>query len=243
MDGLSFVDIFETKGIEYVLVLAFLVAFMLFIKFLNTTPRKVAAAAALQPHKEGFAIANDVYLAPGHSWVTVGSGGMISVGINEFLSRLVGKVDKVEIPVRGAEIKRGEPLFTLYQSGRKLVVPSPMTGTVSKVNSDLLSDTSHLEMLPDEWMLNLKPTALAWELSSLRVGRSASSWISNELERLRDFLASHYGQPSLAGETLYDGGLTTVGSLAQLEDEAWACLIHEFINPDQGQKCNNCGSE
>jgi hypothetical protein len=40
MDGFTFVDIFETKGIEYILVLVFLVVFIFFMRALTKeTPR------------------------------------------------------------------------------------------------------------------------------------------------------------------------------------------------------------
>jgi len=40
MDGNSFVDIFATKGIEYLLVIGFLVLFVIFMRFLLADGRR-----------------------------------------------------------------------------------------------------------------------------------------------------------------------------------------------------------
>ena len=44
MEGFSYNDIFATKGIEYLLVLAFLVGFILLLKYLGMPLRRLATA-------------------------------------------------------------------------------------------------------------------------------------------------------------------------------------------------------
>ena len=45
MDGFSYVDIFSTKGIEYLLVIVFFVAFVLFTRALGSTRRTCGKSA------------------------------------------------------------------------------------------------------------------------------------------------------------------------------------------------------
>lgn len=40
MESYTFVDIFETKGLEYLLLIGFLMLFILFVRYLNTSPKK-----------------------------------------------------------------------------------------------------------------------------------------------------------------------------------------------------------
>jgi len=48
MDALSYVNIFETKGLEYLLVISFLIGFMLFVRYVTSTPvRSVIPAAGV----------------------------------------------------------------------------------------------------------------------------------------------------------------------------------------------------
>jgi len=40
METYTYVDIFETKGLEYLLLIGFLILFILFIRYLTTSPAK-----------------------------------------------------------------------------------------------------------------------------------------------------------------------------------------------------------
>lgn len=50
MDGFSFVDIFATKGLEYLLVIGFLVLFVVFMRSLLTDTRKNREAQEGKEH-------------------------------------------------------------------------------------------------------------------------------------------------------------------------------------------------
>jgi len=40
METYTYVNIFETKGLEYLLLIGFLILFILFVRYLNTSPEK-----------------------------------------------------------------------------------------------------------------------------------------------------------------------------------------------------------
>ena len=230
MEGFSFVDIFATKGIEYLAVLGFLAVFILFLRFLNTpvskpVPAEVPAVFA----RELVAPSGDLFYAPGHSWAAVGAEGGMSIGVDGFLARLVGSVDRIELPRRGVEVSRGDKLFTLHRGNRKLAVPSPLSGTVDSLNTGLLESPGLLKGEADAWLVRMKPAALAEELDSLRIGARARAWMEKEVARLRDFLSSIAPQPATAVRTLLDGGLPVEGALALLDDSAWESFAGEFL--------------
>lgn len=51
MDGNSFVDIFATKGIEYLLVIGFLILFVIFMRYLLVDDRKRGAERGKRGHE------------------------------------------------------------------------------------------------------------------------------------------------------------------------------------------------
>jgi glycine cleavage system H protein len=71
MEGFTYVDIFATKGIEYLLVIGFLMVFILFWRTLNT-PAKVAyeyvTEKVIPSISEWFYSPEGVYYHRGHSW-------------------------------------------------------------------------------------------------------------------------------------------------------------------------------
>ena len=76
-----------------------------------------------------------VFLDTAHTWLRITSDGRLRVGIDDFLAEAVGQIDKVDVPAQGASIERGQPLFTLTVKGRKLVIPSPASGTFMSANA------------------------------------------------------------------------------------------------------------
>ncbi|MDH3813327.1 MAG: hypothetical protein OEV48_02505 [Acidobacteriota bacterium] len=53
MEAISYVNIFETKGIEYLLVISFLLGFLLLVRFLVPRDGATAASVAMEPPADG----------------------------------------------------------------------------------------------------------------------------------------------------------------------------------------------
>src|SRR3972149_1564335 len=82
--GDNYVDLFETKGLEYILVIAFLVTLVVFWKFLNRpTPRRAGLAAGAEPRgvmTPWFQLPEGFYYHQGHSWAMPEHGDVVTVG-------------------------------------------------------------------------------------------------------------------------------------------------------------------
>ena len=52
MDGFSYVDIFTTKGIEYLVVIAYFILFALFLRTLGSTSKKFKKSVGRNDHEE-----------------------------------------------------------------------------------------------------------------------------------------------------------------------------------------------
>ena len=114
MEGFSYVDIFATKGIEYIIVIAFLAAFVYFSRYLAHRGRETAAAQGRLPGIIDYFRVPDGYLFhQGHGWLRSEPGSVAIVGMDDFSQKLIGKVDSIELPDVGYRIAQGEPGWSL----------------------------------------------------------------------------------------------------------------------------------
>ncbi len=171
-----------------------------------------------------------IFLDAAHTWLRITSDGRLRVGIDDFLAEAVGQVEKVEVPAQGTTIERGSPLFTLFVKGRKLVVPSPASGTVMSANDKALRDPSAVVRDPygAGWVASIWTRDHHAAISPLRIGAAATHFLREELHRLADFMVPtrvHATVPVMA-----DGGLPGKGAAASLDDESWQAFAREFVN-------------
>lgn len=132
-----------------------------------------------------FNVLSGIFISPWHTWISIEPNGLVSVGLDDFSQKIVGKLDKVELPQEGSVIKKGQPLCTLQQGARSVQVPSPVSGTVRLINLTLYNSPELLNAAPYEtgWICRLEPTSLPSELGSLRIGADAVSWYQEEVQR------------------------------------------------------------
>src|SRR5664279_2270484 len=63
----------------------------------------------------GFAVPENLRYHPGHTWALSESPNLVRVGMDDFASKLTGKVDKITLPQRGQWIRQGQKMCTLYR--------------------------------------------------------------------------------------------------------------------------------
>ena len=82
----------------------------------------------------GFSLPSGYYLGAGHVWVKLERDGQVSMGIDDFAARLLGRFDTLSAPLMGKEVIRGGPAFTLGREGNAVTFISPLSGVVTDVN-------------------------------------------------------------------------------------------------------------
>jgi hypothetical protein len=107
MEGIRFIDIYATKGIEYLIVIAFLAAFVLFCRYMYR-PRERRAAGIAPENVTRFRIPEGLFYHQGHGWLRPEPGSIGVVGLDDFARKLIGKVDAVELLVVGSRLAQGE---------------------------------------------------------------------------------------------------------------------------------------
>ncbi len=194
--------------------------------------RRVAAHLG---HEEVFPMAqphppHGIFLDEAHSWVRITADGSLRVGIDEFLAQALGEVDDVEVPARGTQVKRGEPLVRLVVNGREVTVPAPATGEVVGANEQVINRP---------WLVARDPYGVGWAVSlwtrdhqeairPLRIGSGLAGFLQQEMVRLADFLTG-LGQSPQATPLLADGGVPRRGVIGGLSEGALEEFEREFL--------------
>lgn len=190
----------------------------------------VRVATTDRPPAHAFGLPGGVFISPGHVWANVTVPGMVRVGMDDFARKLIGRIDAVELPAKGATITKGERLFSVRQGGRTALFLAPVSGTVHDLNADLPQHLEWLKNRPYEkgWVCSMKPAHLADELGHLRIGETAAEWYEAEIARLQQMLGAAPGEGGVSAESGSRG--LAEGQLEEVDDETWAKFAQGFLS-------------
>jgi CheY-like chemotaxis protein len=170
-----------------------------------------------------------IYVAPQHTWVSVEMTGEGRIGLDDFFHKTVGMVDDVELPSKGARVRRGKTLFRVRHGERDIGFPSPLSGRVSRVHNELVYNLDLFHRRPYEagWICCVEPSDLTADLGRLRIGADAVDWYRQEVETFRRTLGELLERRTAAG----------AGALADHEeesiDEAWQAFAAACVKAEQ----------
>lgn len=229
----STMDIYATKGIEYLLVIGFLVFLIIFWRLLAAGPsgakaRAGRAGGAGSPDDvvEWLRVPRGTGFHPGHTWARPenGDGSVLRVGLDAFAARLAGRPEGISAGKVGDALRAGEKGWTLTINGKRIGMLAPVDGEILAFNeSALASPAAAVSEDPygRGWILKVKTGRGA--LKNLLRDDLASVWMLREA----DALTARLGRP--IGTTLPDGGLPVDAWAAIVEPENWDRLLGEFF--------------
>lgn len=217
MEGFySYVDIFATKGIEYLLVIGFLLFLPLFWRvFAKAGVSREASQPSLS---EWFHIPENYYYHQGHTWALM-EGDVIKVGIDDFAQKLIGRLSGISLPRRGTNLVQGEEGLKVKVDGREIPLLSPVTGEVIEVNEEVLRSPSLINEDPyGAWLLKVKPSKKG-QIRNLLTGALVGAWMENAVDRLRERIGTVY----------QDGGMVVSGIARAVDPGNWEKTVKEFL--------------
>lgn len=227
MEGFTYVDIFATKGMEYIFVIFFLMLFV-FFAYLTFRPKGTSAHAGRELRSglsAWFRVPEFLYYHQGHTWALPEGEKIAKIGLDDFAQRLVGKIDVIEVPWKGSEILQGERAWRLRVQDREIDMLAPLDGEVVDVNEEVLKDPSKILEDPygKGWILRVYSPNLRANLKNLITGRLARRWMEMVWENL--FSRMNYQ----LGVLLQDGGIPLEGMARGIDRERWDELVKEFF--------------
>jgi glycine cleavage system H protein len=232
MDAFQFVDIFSTKGLEYILVLSFLLMFIMYWRFLNkpvSQKRHISTDSKINiVTHNAFKMAENYYYHPGHSWLSVGDKNIVKVGLDDFAVKMAGKLDAVSLPSKNQMIQQGDKAWSLKIAGKSIEMLSPVNGRVTEVNKQVLANPSIISDSPYEngWLFKIEPSNLTGNVKNLLRGNYATAWLQETLNSISTRFTDNLGV------VMQDGGLPIEGFAMELDKKDWDKLIKEYLLTD-----------
>lgn len=235
MDGFTYHNIFETKGIEYIVIIAFLILLIPFWVVLNRRPRIAARIReTLGVLTAGILrIPQGLFFSKNHTWAFLERSGNAKIGVDDFLLQVVGNVSVSQMKSPGEKLKKGDILAEIDQNGKRLSILSPISGEVVSANTSLQEAPGMLNNDPYEegWLYAVKPSDWKGETAACFVADAASKWFKAEVTRFKDFLATslskHSPEPSLVA--LQEGGEIRRNVLSELDKDIWDDFENAFL--------------
>lgn len=180
---------------------------------------------------EDMLIPSGVFLHPNHTWAHILQSGKVKVGVDSFVTKIVGAIDRVSLPAIGAEVKKGEQIFSLNSKGRVLNFSSPINGKIVSINDELSKNPTLLNNpYKNGWSVLIEPKNLSSDIQKLKISEEAVSFVKSELKRFKEFLIGVANGNTLGLQTLQDGGLPAENVLSLLDGENWKQFQKEFLN-------------
>jgi glycine cleavage system H protein len=227
MEGFTYVDLFATKGIEYLLVIGFLLALTPFWRILRA-PARVGIEAvrrAIASVAQWFSLPEGLFYHQGHSWLLPQGAELVKVGVDDFAQKLVGRSNKIMLPHVGSRIEQGEVGWNLDVGKKSIAMLSPVSGSVVAVNKDIVKNPDLVNQDPygKGWLIMVKPDNKRATVKNLLTGKVASAWMDKTADALREKMGGEVG-------TVYqDGGLPVSGIAKALSPDAWDTIASEFL--------------
>src|SRR6201997_4561952 len=164
---------------------------------------KHPAAPRLAPSLVGgFQVPEKLRFHPGHTWALSESPSLVRIGMDEFASKLTGKVDRTALPQRGQWIRQGQKVWTLHRDGTSVDMLSPIEGSVADINESVMQNPELARKDPygEGWLVTVQSPDAKTNFRNL-----------------------------LGGALAQDGGAAIDNLAAQIPDKDWAALAKEFF--------------
>jgi glycine cleavage system H protein len=236
MDGFSYNNIFETKGIEYLIIIAFLVMIIPFWIIINRQSEvKMQIKKALGILTSGILrIPKGLFYSRNHTLAYLAKSGDAKVGLDDFLLHITGEVIVANLKNPGDSIRKGDLMAELVQNGKVLKISSPLSGKIVDSNFSVRDNPGIINIDPygEGWIYKILPDRWVEETSSYYLAEEAVAWSKRELERFRDFMAESMKKysPETSMLILQDGGELCDKPLSELPAEVWQDFQKSFLN-------------
>jgi glycine cleavage system H protein len=198
-------------------------------KHVSKQPAPRIAARTVAPRipalVAGFEVPENLRYHAGHTWALGESSEMVRIGMDDFASKLVGKIESISLPQRGRWVRQGQKIWTILRDGKSVDMVSPIEGTVTDVNDAVARDPELARKDPygDGWLVTVQAPDAKINFRNLLGGTLARLWTESAALQLRNRM------PALAGALAQDGGVAVDDLTAHMPDEDWAVITREFF--------------
>lgn len=173
----------------------------------------------------GFEVPVDHYFHEGHTWARIECGGVLRVGMDDFVLKLLGAADGYDLPLMGKELKPGKPSWGLKRKGKTADVLSPLGGVILEVNPRVRESPAAVSQEPygDGWLFLVHTPDPKSTLKSLMADQRTIGWMKTEVQQLESMVEA------VAGPLAADGGYFHDDIYGHLPGLGWERLTRTFL--------------
>ncbi len=173
----------------------------------------------------GFKVPENVRYHAGHTWALGESREMVRVGLDDFASKLIGKIESISLPQRGRWVRQGQKIWTVMRDGKAVDMVSPIEGTVTDINEAVVRNPELARTDPygEGWLCTVQAPDSKINFRNLMGGTLARLWTESSAMNLRSRM------PMAAGALAQDGGVAVDDLTAHMPGEKWETLTKEFF--------------
>jgi len=188
--------------------------------------RREVPARVIPTMVAGFEVPENVRYHAGHAWALSESRDLVRVGMDDFASKLIGKIESITLPQRGRWVRQGQKIWTIFRDGKSVDMVSPIEGTVTDINEAAMKDPELARKDPygEGWLLTVQAPDAKINFRNLLGGDLARLWTESSALRLRKRMPM-----AMASALAQDGGVAVDDITAHLPEEDWATLTKEFF--------------
>jgi glycine cleavage system H protein len=192
-------------------------------------PVPALAASAPAPSEpdfvSGYQLPENLHYHQGHTWVRVDPDDTVTVGLDDFASKLAGRSKAVSLPAPGDFLRCGAKSIRLDAAQGSTALVAPVEGEVLEVNPDLRREPALATWDPygRGWLFRMRASDTAAGLRNLMSGRLARHWTEDSGRELNLRLMA------LSGSVLQDGGTPAADFAAHLDASDWKRLTDQFF--------------
>ncbi len=172
---------------------------------------------------EGILVPDQLRFHAGHTWLFEEHSKLARVGADALAIRVMGSIDKIELPKPGRWVRQGQKTFSFWTGGEKVELVSPVEGEVVEINPAVVKDPALAVKDPygNGWLVKVSVPERETVERNLLPQSLVRTWMKDEVRRVRA------AAPQLAQVAVMGGGAVNTGS----HDQSWRALTHDvFLN-------------
>jgi glycine cleavage system H lipoate-binding protein len=155
-----------------------------------------------------------------HMWLDVSEDGVCHAGIDGFMSRVLGTVQRIAY-VWEKGMHRAAAVLTAAGMDLKVVFPNPFMLTGCNLHLRANADRLTAEPYTRGWLFEGQPQA--GTQCGLMDGAAARVWMEQEQKRINEYLQQQTG-------CVADGGMFAAGLAGRLDRDQMLGLFYEFFS-------------
>ena len=177
----------------------------------------------------GFKVADGYYYHMGHSWARFEHGGLVRIGFDDFMVKLFGAMQKIELPPLGAKLKQNDVGWTFGRGSNQAAVLSPVSGTLLSTNYRALEhpEITNEDPYQSGWLFMIEPDLPKRNMKKLYSDKECFQWIEQESQKLMHLVGPEYEKMAATGGEIVSD---LFGNIPNLE---WERLVDTFLHTEK----------